>query len=60
MEQKRLFIRDYVRSSFTMAELCRRYGISRPTGYKWADRFEAEGFSGLKPIRPGARETCAS
>ena len=27
----------------TMAELCRRYEISRPTGYKWVDRFEAAG-----------------
>ena len=43
MDQKHLFIRDYVRGSFAMAELCRRYGISRPTGYKWVERFEAEG-----------------
>ncbi len=48
MEQKRLFIQDYVRGSFEMAELCRRYGISRPTGYKWIDRFETEGLSGLE------------
>jgi hypothetical protein len=34
MDQKRLFIRDYVRGSFSIAELCRRYEISRPTGYK--------------------------
>ena len=43
MDQKRLFIRDYVRGSFSIAELCRRYGISRPTGYKWIERFETEG-----------------
>ncbi len=48
MEQKRLFIQDYVRGSFEMAELCRRYGISRPTGYKWIDRFEREGLPGLE------------
>ncbi len=48
MDQKRLFIQDYVRGSFEMAELCRRYGISRPTGYKWIRRFEEEGFPGLK------------
>ena len=47
MEQKRLFIRDYIRGSFGVAELCRRYGISRPTGYKWVKRFEVEGFPGL-------------
>ena len=38
MDQKRLFIKDYLRDTFAMAELCRRYGISRPTGYKWIDR----------------------
>lgn len=32
MDQKRLFIKDYHRGVFSMAELCRRYGISRPTG----------------------------
>ncbi len=47
MDQKRLFIQDYIKGSFTMAELCRRYGISRPTGYKWVKRFEEEGFPGL-------------
>ncbi len=48
MEQKRLFIQDYVRGSFEIAELWRRYGISRPTGYKWIQRFEDEGFVGLE------------
>ncbi len=48
MDQKRLFIQDYMRGSFSMAELCRRYGISRPTGYKWVERFEAEGLPGLE------------
>lgn len=48
MQQKRLFINDYIRDSFGMSELCRRYGISRPTGYKWVKRFEAEGFPGLE------------
>ena len=43
MDQKRLFIKDYIRGSFGMAELCRRYGIARPTGYKWVARFEARG-----------------
>jgi hypothetical protein len=26
-----------------MSELCGRYQISRPTGYKWIDRIETEG-----------------
>ena len=48
MDQKLLFIRDYIRGTFSVAELCRRYGISRPTGYKWISRFEASGLPGLE------------
>lgn len=29
------------------SELCRRYGISRPTGEKWLARYEVEGKQGL-------------
>ena len=39
MDQKRLFIADYLTRSFTIVELCERYGVSRPTGYKWIRRF---------------------
>jgi putative transposase len=31
----------------SMAELCRRYGVSRKTGYKWRDRWLEEGPAGL-------------
>jgi transposase-like protein len=48
VDQKRLFVADYQRGSFSMAELCRRYGVSRPTGYKWIERFEGEGVPGLE------------
>ena len=43
-------------------ELCREYGISRKTGYKWRQRFEAEGLAGIaeKSRRPygHAKELC--
>src|ERR1043165_9791704 len=29
------------------AALCRRFGVSRKTGYKWLDRYEAAGVEGL-------------
>ena len=32
----------------SIAALCREFGISRKTGYKWADRFEREGIEGLQ------------
>lgn len=28
--------------------LCREYGISRMTGYKWRERFEAGGLAGME------------
>ncbi len=33
--------------SWTMTELCRAFGISRKTGYKFLGRYEEEGFDGL-------------
>ena len=33
MDQKRLFIADHIRGTFTMTELCVRYDVSRKTGY---------------------------
>jgi transposase InsO family protein len=41
------FIADYRRGLFSFAELCRRYGVSRKTGYKWVERYELEGAAGL-------------
>lgn len=32
----------------SMAQLCRRFGISRKSGYKWKERFEQEGYRGLR------------
>ena len=31
-----------------MAELCRRYGVSRRTGYKWLQRYQQQGWAGLE------------
>ena len=30
-----------------MRQLCHRFGISRPTGYKWLERYLSEGQAGL-------------
>jgi transposase InsO family protein len=48
MDQKRLFIADYLTRSFSTIELCRRFGVSRPTAYKWISRFLEQGYPGLE------------
>lgn len=48
MEQRERFIGDLDSCLYTMTELCERYGISRKTGYKWADRYAKEGVAGLQ------------
>lgn len=45
-ERKR-FVLEAEGGLFSHAELCRRYGISRKTGYKWLERYQAEGPDGL-------------
>ena len=47
MDERMAFIVDWQRAEYGMSELCRRYGVSRKTGYKLRDRFLAEGMAGL-------------
>jgi transposase len=44
------FIADYLEGQYCKSQLCRMYGISRPTAYKWIERYEhgkAKGFENL-------------
>jgi len=47
-EQRFRFLEDWRTDDWPMAELCRCYDISRATGYKWLDRYEAGGLDGLR------------
>jgi len=47
MDQKTQFVSEYLRDTISFTELCDRYGINRKTGYKWIDRYQAEGPAGL-------------
>jgi transposase InsO family protein len=47
MSQREAFIRAYRQGEMSMSELCRAFGISRKTGYKWCQRFAAQGVAGL-------------
>lgn len=48
MDQRLRFIHDFDSCRYTMSELCRLYGISRKTGYKWVSRYAEEGLKGLE------------
>jgi len=48
MEERMKFMAMYLAEEWSVAELCREFGISRKTGYKWIDRYDAEGLEGLK------------
>ena len=47
-KQRQQFYRDYASGQWSMSELCDRYQISRPTGYKWVDRIENDGLKAVK------------
>jgi len=58
MDARRRFVTSRERSGLSLAELCRRFGISRKTGYKWLERWEAGGPPGLAD-RSSRPHTCA-
>jgi putative transposase len=47
MDQRTEFVLRVLRGAERFGEVCREFGISRKTGYKWKDRFLTEGLSGL-------------
>ncbi len=57
VNERTRFIVDYQRGHYSMSELCERYGISRPTGYKWVQRFREQSWEGLKD-QPSRPKTC--
>ncbi len=47
-DQRKLFTKLLIGKNYSMSELCRQFGISRQTGYKWLNRFIEEGPLGLQ------------
>lgn len=47
VSQRQEFVRLAEAAGFSMTELCQRFEVSRKTGYKWLNRWKAEGASGL-------------
>ena len=46
-EQRVRFVLEVQQETFSFAESCRRYNISRTAGYTWWNRYVEEGFEGL-------------
>jgi len=44
------FISMYLDQSISMAELCREFGVSRKTGYKFVHRYQRYGSEGLRDL----------
>jgi transposase InsO family protein len=68
VDQRTEFVLRVLRGVEDFGAVCREYGISRKTGYKWKERFFTEGLSGLRdhsrrPVRSpseiGEAMTCA-
>lgn len=47
-DQKLQFISEWSREEIAFSQLCLKYGISRPTGYKWVERYKSFGAAGLE------------
>lgn len=48
MEERFRFVEEWKSGDWSMAELCRFYGVTRVTGYKWVSRYQSGGLEGLR------------
>ena len=55
VDERKKFVEAYRSRTWSMTELCERFSISRPTGYKWVHRAEEEGWVGLRDRSRGPR-----
>lgn len=54
-EEKLRFVFEYQRDEQTMVDLCRRFGVSRETGYTWLRRYRLHGIAGLVELNRAPR-----
>jgi putative transposase len=50
MDQRVKFIADCLSGRYSKSELCRAYGISRPTAYKWIKRYHESKAAGFEEL----------
>jgi transposase InsO family protein len=48
--QRLLLINEYLQKETSMTDLCKKFGVSRKTAYKWVDRFKESGQEGLQNL----------
>jgi len=48
MDERVLLVGEYLKGEQSMAQLCREFGVSRKTAYKWLARYNEDGPSGLE------------
>lgn len=48
MSERKAFVAQALEADVNMSALCREYGISRKTGYKWLARYRSQGLEGLQ------------
>ena len=56
MEERIRFVHRWQEEQWNFAELCREFGVSRKTGYKWLGRYEKAGLGGLADQSRAPRE----
>jgi transposase-like protein len=48
MDQRLQFLSSYQKEEMSVADLCRAHGISRPTAYRWIDRYNDIDTAGVR------------
>lgn len=56
IDQRKYFVKEVRKREKAFSEICQEFGISRPTGYKWLERYTLQGEFGLED-RSRARHT---
>jgi len=47
VDQRLQFLSSYQKEEMSLSDLCREFGVSRPTGYRWINRYKEAGPEGL-------------
>lgn len=47
-DERMCFVASWLSGDVSVSELCRHFGVSRKTGHKWLNRYQAQGPAGLE------------